>query len=338
MSPSSLNRPEPSNLSDAVEGHRYPPARRRVKIRYQQPTTIVPVSAMHLGQGDIDLNAVKEEFSQGSKIERFGKTSIVIQLADQGPENAERFLAVYRFGSLVLFNVDDPIEVSRIITKLQRHSTQPGLAGFERKETFAVHVSPDHPVVHPVRSEEHVPSVTADYCIVPQLGILGVAVISNIMAQTVALSNYNNMIEKLLSNFESINRAVTKTGNFSAADKDFLFKTVAQNYSIFIDMISKIRIKDRADTAWNFTKYETIHYGLKDEFELEEQFENIEFKLRLIQQNAKFFLQMLHEENSHTVEWIIIALIVLEGALMIVEMSGLGEIFFQRLLSGNSIV
>jgi len=321
--------------------HRHPQSRRGVRIRYQQPTTIVPVSAVHLGQGDIDLKSVQKVFNkkQGSRIEPFGKTSIVVRLAggDNDGHATERFVSVYRFGSIIFFNVDDPNEVSSIIAEVQKHATKPTLPVFKRKESFAVHVLDHRPyrVVQPtVSSDEHESSVvTADYCIVPELDMNGVAVISNIMAQSVALDTYNDMIERLLSNFESINQAVTKTGDFAAADVGFLFKTVAQNNSIFIDMISKIRIKDRATTAWDFVKHETIHYGLKEEFMIDERFENVEVKVNLVQQNAEFFLQVIKDENSSTVEWIIIALIFMEGVLMIVEMSGLGGIFFRNLLS-----
>ena len=108
--------------------------------------------------------------------------------------------------------------------------------------------------------------VTGDYCMVPELDMNGVAVIGTIMGQTVTLDSYSDTVEELLTNFARINSTVTQTGSFTTGDKSFLFKTVAQNNSIFIDMISKVRIKDRSDTAWNLTKYETIHYGLKEEF------------------------------------------------------------------------
>ena len=74
---------------------------------------------------------------------------------------------------------------------------------------------------------------------------------------------------------------------------------------------------------------------MKEEFEIDERFDSIEFKLNLIQQNSEFYLQVLQEENSSTVELIIITLICLEGLLMIVEMSGLGEAFFKSWLAGS---
>jgi uncharacterized Rmd1/YagE family protein len=69
------------------------------------------------------------------------------------------------------------------------------------------------------------------------------------------------------------------------------------------------------------------------EFEIENRFENIEFKLNLIQQNAKFFLEMLNDKKSNSAEWTIIVLILFECVLMIMEMSGVGEAFFKEILN-----
>jgi uncharacterized Rmd1/YagE family protein len=174
-------------------------------------------------------------------------------------------------------------------------------------------------------------AVTGDHCVVPELDMNGVAVISTIMAQTVALDSYNDTVDGLLANFAEINATVAKTGQFTPSHKDFLLRTVAQNNSIFIDMISRVRIKDRSDTAWNLIKYEDIHYGMKEEFEIDDRFDQIEFKLNLIQQNAKFFLEMLQDKKSNFLEWTIVVLICFECVLMCVEMSGKGEEVFKSL-------
>lgn len=67
---------------------------------------------------------------------------------------------------------------------------------------------------------------------------------------------------------------------------------------------------------------------MRDEFEINARFQNIEFKLNLIQQNAKFFLEILGENKSNALEWGIIVLILFECVLMMMEMSGVGEVFF----------
>ena len=300
-----------------------------------------------------------EQQRYSTKTQLLRKTSIVVHLSSSSKNSAAggesnddddlRYVAIYRFGSMVFFNVDQS-DMDRMVHSVKQYATEPAVVGSERLEKFDVFVVPEFfnttgPAVGDLNEQsssstgsgELPEAITGDYCIVPELDMNGVAVIGNIMAQTVALDSYNDRVDELLTKFASINSTVTKTGSFSAADKTFLFKTVAQNNGIFIDMISKIRIKDRSDTAWNLTKYETIHYGLKEEFEIDDRFEHIEFKLNLIQQNAKFFLQVLQHQKSNNLEWIIVVLILAECILMCVEMSGLGEPLFQRLAVASNL-
>jgi len=309
--------------------------------------TMVSVSAIHMAQTielkPLLISSVLERYYATQK-QQLGKTSIVVRLSllevnnktDTSSMDELRYVAIYRFGSMVFFNVP-PDEVERIVQDVKRLATtttaiaEDGAPNRERHEKFGVFVAPelfdtltgdaaaavvgDRPIAT-VAAEEPVfnnnngsnqisnqhhhnsllsppplqATVTGDYCIVPELDMNGVAVISNIMAQTVALDSYNDRVDELLAQFAKINNAVTRTGSFSAADKSFLFKTVAQNNGIFIDMISKIRIKDRSDTAWNLTKYETIHYGLKEEFEIDDRFDHVS--------DSVFFLAVYPKEGS----------------------------------------
>jgi uncharacterized Rmd1/YagE family protein len=302
--------------------------RQRLPLRNQPESVagrLFPVSAIHIAQ-TIDLFPLVSTVFTHNLIRKqlFGKNSIVVQLPPKSEQDAPRYVAVFRFGSVVFLNVSPP-EIAQLVRDIKKYSKEPVPTDFERKESFGILVKPD--MLEETTEEESTstPTVTGDYCIVPELDMNGVAVISNIMGQTVALDTYNDTVDDLLANFASINSTVAKTGKFTSTDRDSLFKTVAQNNSIFIDMISKIRIKDRSETAWSITKYESIHYGLKSEFELEERLNQIEYKLSLIQDNAKFFLDVLQSQKSNSLEWIIVILISVECVLMCTDMSGYGE-------------
>ena len=88
------------------------------------------------------------------------------------------------------------------------------------------------------------------------------------MGQTVAFDSYNDTVDELLGTFESINATVKRTGNFTAMERETLFKVVAQNNSLIIEMIARLGIKDRSDTAWNLSQYERLHDGMKVRLEI----------------------------------------------------------------------
>ena len=118
----------------------------------------------------------------------------------------------------------------------------------ERKEYFEIAIQPS----------TKKPTVTPDYVTVSHIDMNAVSVVSTIMAQTVAFDSYNVIVDELLANFAAINANVEKTGNFDM-EKENLFRVIAQNNSLFIDMVSKIGVLERSDTAWNFSQYEAIY-------------------------------------------------------------------------------
>lgn len=282
-----------------------------------------PVQAVQVAQS-IDIpRVVNKVFATKAARKMMERLSVVVQLPRDEHNDSISFVAVFRFGPVVFFNVS-PRDISNFVERIKKCSSDPALSGTELRENFCVHVQPELPL-------EGQDVVTGEYCIVQELNMKSVDVISNVMAQSVALDSYNDTVDELLGNFERINHQVTGTGDLTTVDKDKMFRAVARNNSIFIEMVSKVGIKDRLDTAWNLSQYEDIHDGMKEEFDIDMRFEHIEFKLNLIQQNAKFFLDVLSQQKSNTLEWIIIVLIMFECLLMCAEMSGAGELFFAQI-------
>ena len=184
----------------------------------------------------------------------FGRTNIIIQLSPP-PANCPpslapsvpRYVAIYRFGSVVFFNVTTK-EASKLLEQIKKHSIDPIAVGFERREFFEMGLQP--------QLETATGVITADRAIVRELDMNTVGVVSNIMGQTVALDWHNDTVDELLASFSSINTSVERTGNFSSMERHMLFQVVARNNSLFIDMVSKLGIKDRSDTAWHLSQYE----------------------------------------------------------------------------------
>lgn len=219
-----------------------------------------PVQAVHLAQS-IDLaQVISKVFATRGVRRMMERLSVVIQLPQSqssplgGEKQSLRFVAVFRFGSAVFFNVN-PRDVADLLTRLKACSKDPYLSGNERKENFCVHVQPEIP-------EEDDDVVTGEYCVVQELNLKSVDVISNVLAQSVALDSYNDTVDELLANFELINdKVIAGDEKLTATDRDQMFRAVAQNNSIFIEMVSKVGLKDRSDTAWNLSQYGDIHDG-----------------------------------------------------------------------------
>lgn len=297
----------------------------RVRVRSVQAASAIDVVAVlsKVFGGGHTQHPLADFFKTSPPLRHvFGRTNVIIQLSPP-PVNGlpslspsvPRYVAIYRFGSVVFFNISTK-EASRLLEQIKKHAVHPIPVGFERREHFEMAIQP--------QLETAAGKITADRALVRELDMNTVGVVSNIMGQTVALDWHLDTVDELLRNFSDINSSVERTGNFTSMERHTLFQVVARNNSLFIDMVGRLGIKDRSDTAWHLSQYEGLHEGMRKEFELDERFRHIEFKLNLIQQNAKFFLDISHAQKSNILEWVIIVLISFECVLMVLDMSGWG--------------
>ena len=111
----------------------------------------------------------------------FGRTNIIIQLSpppsDCPPSLAPcvpRYIAIYRFGSVVFFNVTTS-EASKLLEQIKKHSIDPIAVGFERREFFEIGLQP--------QLETATGAITADRAMVRELDMNTVGVVSNIMGR-----------------------------------------------------------------------------------------------------------------------------------------------------------
>ncbi|GMH48996.1 hypothetical protein TrLO_g15504 [Triparma laevis f. longispina] len=228
------------------------------------------------------------------------------------------YLVVFAYGSCVFFNVPPPTQL-QLLKVIKSNSTNPISSGFEHVEEYKINVNPEM---------ERATHMGKNKVSLKKLDLKNVNVIAAIMAQSVALDYYYVIVDNMLETFTSLNRSIERTGTFTTLEKQTLFKIVAENNSIFIGLVSKLGLLERSEQAWEDNEYESIWKGMRSEFEMKERFDNLEFKLNLIQNNAKFFIEILHNQKANNAEWIIIGLIALESVLMVVDMSGNGAKVF----------
>lgn len=246
----------------------------RIRVRSVQAASsidVVAVLSKVFGSGMPRSHPLADFFATSPVIRHvFGRTNVIIQLSPPpatGPTSLSpsvpRYVAIYRFGSVVFFNISTK-EASRLLEQIKKHAVHPIPVGFERREFFEMALQP--------KLETAAGKITADRALVRELDMNTVGVVSNIMGQTVALDWHLDTVDELLRNFSDINSSVESTGNFTSMERHTLFQVVARNNSLFIEMVGKMGIKDRSDTAWHLSQYEGLHEGMRKEFDLDERF------------------------------------------------------------------
>eukprot|EP01023_Acetabularia_acetabulum_P031867 TRINITY_DN29824_c0_g1_i1.p1 TRINITY_DN29824_c0_g1~~TRINITY_DN29824_c0_g1_i1.p1 ORF type:complete len:212 (-),score=32.56 TRINITY_DN29824_c0_g1_i1:93-728(-) len=138
-----------------------------------------------------------------------------------------------------------------------------------------------------------------------------IRVISSVLGQSVAMEQHGSKVDFALEAFFHISKEMEQTGDFKMSRKD-LFQLVAQNNILITDVITTIGLLDKSEVAWKSTRHYDVWDVLRNEFELEKRFETLDTKLKLIQENAKYFLDILQNRKSDSLEWTIIVLIFVE--------------------------
>ena len=160
----------------------------------------------------------------------------------------------------------------------------------------------------------------ADHVVLKRLDLNNISVIGTVLAQTVALEHHELKVDNMIEIFSGLNKTTYETGEMDIS-KNKLFKLVAENNNTLTELVTRMRLLGRSDTAWQYAQYDKVWNGLRKDFELEDRFDHLDYKLNLIQTQVKFYLEILQNRKSDTLEWIIILLISMEICVSLYDMS-----------------
>eukprot|EP01006_Ploeotia_vitrea_P036211 TRINITY_DN65989_c5_g14_i1.p1 TRINITY_DN65989_c5_g14~~TRINITY_DN65989_c5_g14_i1.p1 ORF type:complete len:436 (-),score=171.98 TRINITY_DN65989_c5_g14_i1:46-1164(-) len=234
-------------------------------------------------------------------------TDAVLASEFKGPFGPlRRFVVLFPYGSAVFFNATES-QIRYCLNRARLYTPAPIAA--PTTDDYSLLVRPNAAewfVQHPDSME------------LREFSVNSIRVISQVLAQTVAMDHYEQKVDTMLDRFRSLNARLEAEGALSM-DKTKLFKLIASNNAILTDMITQLKLLDRSDTAWRYGRYDEMWTSLREDFEVSERFSTLEFKLTHVQHNTKFFLEVLHNKKSDLLEWIIIVLLAFEIVLCTYE-------------------
>lgn len=205
----------------------------------------------------------------------------------------DKWVVYFDYGAVVFFNCDQQLSSTLI-----KHATRFCQDAFEMRGHEEELLLIGNPAL------EKWSDLSDNNISVREIDHNNIHVIAGVMAQTVALEHYERQVEAILSEFERLNTSVERNGprgslfgsvglggkQTERQQNQKLFQIVATNNTLLIDLVSKLRVIDRkrpGDAAWSYTRYHNMWESLVQDFELNERFNNLNFKLELIQHNTK---------------------------------------------------
>lgn len=131
------------------------------------------------------------------------------------------------------------------------------------------------------------------------------------LAQSVALDYYHQTTENLLMEIKGFTRDLESTGKLSLGRRAMM-KFIGKALNTQNDIADNIYIFDAPELVWDDEYLDLLQKGLKQQFDLRVRFSEIEYTMRIIEDNLSVFREISHQRESSILEWIIILLILVE--------------------------
>jgi len=136
------------------------------------------------------------------------------------------------------------------------------------------------------------------------------AVISFVLAQSVALEKIEEKADACLETAMSITNSFERKGLFLHIKK--IVKSLIEIVRVRHDVLSNLMILEKPEMVWDDPQLDEIFEEMRDIFEIEERFEAVDKKLNDSFEMASFISDLLAIERENVLEILIIVLIAIE--------------------------
>jgi uncharacterized Rmd1/YagE family protein len=146
------------------------------------------------------------------------------------------------------------------------------------------------------------------------LGKLDEKVIRSVMfnlAQSVALDHYHDVSDRLLTEVKGFANQLELTGKLKISRKNMM-RFLGRALNTQNDIAENIYIFDAPELTWEDEYLDKLHQGLIKHFDLRVRYSEIDYTLKIIENNLTVFREIIHQRESSLLEVIIIVLILVE--------------------------
>lgn len=221
----------------------------------------------------------------------------------------EAFVFVYAFGAVVCFNVEQP---KKMAMRFKRFFRTP----FEKlyADEYAVVVGAQTPLSGASKDE-----VLFDEVRIKEFSLAKLTIVATVLAQSVAMEQFEDIAERALIKIENINRGIEKTARLQVGARE-LTRTLATTGLITQRILSSLALLDKPDILWEEAELETLFAHMRKMYELEDRFKTLQFKLESVEDDTETLLGILQERRAGRLEVVIIILIAVEIAIYLFDL------------------
>jgi required for meiotic nuclear division protein 1 len=221
-----------------------------------------------------------------------------------------QMVLVFSFGSIVFINHSHLEEILDMLNFI--HTFEPDFE-IEQSDRYT-----DDYRLHISETENL--ELTDEYVMVPEYEDFYPELISTVIAKSVALEKTEEQLGKIHDKLETMIDRLEK-GKLRIGNKE-LARTTAKIVRHEYNTLAYIMILDKPDITWTSSTASEFYDKMHEFFELNDRYKILKSKTDILYNIMDGFSTISHSIRGLFVEWIIVALIVFEIVLTVLDIAG----------------
>jgi len=218
-------------------------------------------------------------------------------------QQKEGYIYILNYGVVVFANIEE-IERSNFVQHLKTYSNN--ILDTRHQEDFIIE-----------KSENKNLNFSYNSISVPEINTDLIRIVLLQVAQSTALDFYLEKSQQLLSDISGFTHELESKGKLNATRKSLL-KFIGRTINTKNRIIDDLYVIDSPPVVWENELLGKVNDGLAKTFDINIRYREIEYMLKGIEDTLAILIDLVEARNSHTLEWIIIILILIEVVDMVI--------------------
>ena len=216
-------------------------------------------------------------------------------------------IMIFAFGSVVFINLDSGEEL-KAVNYLKKFNGNIDLKNWNKyKENYDLHIEETEKIEFENR-----------YVAIPEYKAFYIEIIATTIAKSVALERTEEQVEKILDDIEPMIEKLKK-GTIRSSNKK-LAKVMSKILKHEHNSVSYVMILDKPEITWENSEADEFYEKTSNFFELNDRYKILKEKTNILNNIMEGFTNIFHSTRGFFIEWVIVALIVMEVVIMLVEL------------------
>ncbi len=253
----------------------------------------LPIHAFQVAES-LNIKKIKSDFKASIF---FGSNSELFYYF----EDRERYLYIFNYGVIVFCNYDEVSE-SEFLRFVQPFS----------EKWIEAHISEEYEIR--LESEQKRASVKNDYVALSAAGYRAEEAMICMLntGQSVALEYYESLTDAMIEKTKVYTEQLEKEGKLKISKKAAL-QHIGSVLNVKNSVVDNLYILDDPAIVWDDEDLAYLNRNLKSNFDINSRFKDLDYRLKIVEDNLKLFTELLQHKESARLEWIVIILILVEA-------------------------